>query len=602
MVKKARQQPDFEKAWEMLEGTIPVRPAAPVERRPSPSELLLEEQRAAEELKLLSPMERLERLRPHEKRRILNVAMELQRRSIESTALYEPMPRQMAFHQSKARVRLMGGGNRGGKTLCGMMEIAWLVRGNHPYYQYNRKGGQIYLVGRDEKHIADVLGRKLLQEGGGDGRFRRIRDLLTGEWRAFRLWEDDFRADESKPMPPLIPSYMIKGRPHYSDKNRGVISMLRLNNGWELNFYTGGSDPPQGSAPFYIHLDEEITNRRWLTEMMARVTDQRGRITWSATAEVGGESLWNLHMMCMKDLEKPEADRLFQEFHVSAAINDHLGAEAKAEMEQMLATDPLAYATKWLGEYALESYRVYAGFSPKTHVCEAFTPPDNWCRYMLVDPGHVRLAVTFVAVPPPSDEVNRGHHFVFNEIYMRDTNAVEFGKAVKEAIGAQTFEDFIIDWAGSRRTEMGGDTIREQLEQALVANGVRCIRRGSNFQNGSDNLDSGILRVKEWLLPVADGRPKLMLMRGMCKNTELEFQRYHYKKDAATGLSTGKPNQTGIHCLDTLRYGVMHGMPYVKPKDLSKRKSPTRRYLDDKKKRQPRDSSLYLMAGTGPRS
>lgn len=535
---------------------------------------------------------------PDRKRRaVVRYLQELYRRRIEATSLYEPMAHQLPFHKSQARVRLMGGGNRGGKTLCGMMEIGWIIRGNHPYYNYPKKG-VIYIVGRDEKHLSDVIRKTLMEPGGGNGRWKRIKDLRTGQWRAFRPWEDDWRKDEAELMPPIIPDYLIKGKPAYTDKGRGVISQFNTVNGWEVKLFTGGSDPPQGSSVTYVHLDEEITNRRWLTEMIARVTDSRGRVTWSATAEIGGESLWNLHMMCMADREKPVEDRLFEEFTATATINSHLDEETKKEMQQMLALDPLQYQTKFLGEYAVESFRVYPQFKKDTHVCEAFTVPDNWCRYMVVDPGHVVLAVEFFAVPPPDDKAHRGHVYVYGELYIEDANATKFGQSVKEAIDSQVIEDFIIDYCGSRRTEMGGDTIRQQLEDALEVNKVKCLRRGSRFLNSSSDLESGILQTKGWLLPIADGLPKIMLMGGMCPKLELELQRYHYGRDPKTGLSTGKPHQHGIHCCDVLRYGVMHGMGYVKPRNPAKSKSPARAFVDERSKRlKKKDKHIWMTGG-----
>lgn len=553
---------------------------------------------AADPSKPTTVAERIAAMPDRQRRIAFAYLKELRRRQIEATSLYEPMAHQLPFHQSKARVRLMGGGNRGGKTLCGMMEIGWIVRGNHPYYQYP-KGGVIYIVGRDEKHLSDVIRKTLLEPGGGNGRWHRIRDLKTGKWRSFRPWEDEWRREEAELMPPIIPPYLIKGKIAYTDKARGVISQFNTTTGWEIKLFTGGSDPPQGSSPDYVHLDEEITNRRWLTEMIARVTDKRGRLTWSATAEIGGESLWNLHMMCMEEREKPVENRLFEEFTATATINDHLDAQVKEEMQRMLAIDPIQYQTKFLGQYAVESYRVYPQFHKDSHVCEAFPVPPNWCRYMVVDPGHVVLAVEFFAVPPPDDEEHAGHVYGYGELYLEDANSVKFGLAVKQAVDSQVFEDFIIDYCGSRRTEMSGDTIREQLEAALEQNRVRCLRRGSRFLNSSSDLDSGILRTKGWLLPTSDGKPKLMLMKGMCPKLELEMQRYHYGRDTKTGLSTGKPHQHGIHCCDVLRYAVMHGLGYVKPRNPSKQKSPARTFVDERNKRKRKENKNIWMTG-GP--
>lgn len=542
-------------------------------------------------------VDKIQHLPQVQREAILARYYELQRRRGEAVKLYMPMELQDRFHRSQARIRLMGGGNRGGKTLSGMMEIGYIVRNCHPHYDYPSKG-KIYVVGRDEDHIADVLYPKLFQPGGGDGRFRRIRDAITGEWRAYLPWQDEARFAESEPMPPVIPPYLFARKPSWKNAGRGVVEQVRLKTGWVLNFYAGGSSPPQGSAPNYIHLDEEIRNEAWFAEVMARLTDFRGRMTWSATAEIGGDSLWQIHMMCQKDLEKAPEDRLFEEFTVTIADNSHIDARSKKEFADLLSYDPQKYASKVLGHYAVEAYRVYPHFDPRTHVVQPFTVPDDWCRYMLVDPGHVACSVLFAAVPPASDKQHGGHVYIYDELYLTNTNAVDFAVMVKEKVGPQVFEDFIIDWNGSRRTESGGMTIREQFAAALKSVRVECLRRGSDFLEGSNNLDGGLLRTKEWLMPyAADGTAKLLLFHGCARTLEWELQRYHYKR-GPNGIITNKPDQNGIHACDSLRYGVMHGLSYVKPRHPAHRK---RRgaagYLDDKRKRKPKDGSVQLSTG-----
>ncbi len=236
-------------------------------------------------------------------------------------------------------------------------------------------------------------------------------------------------------------------------------------------------------------------------------------------------------------------------------------------------------------------------FNPKIHEIDGFAIPDTWCRYMVVDPGHVVLAVLFFAVPPPEDEKHRGHVYIYGELYLQETSAKTFGESVAAAIDAQVFEDFIIDYCGSRRTEMSGETIKKQLEDALAANRVKCLKRGSRLLNSESDIDAGILRTKTWLLPAADGLPRVRIFKGMAPKLVLELQRYHYGKDTKTGLSTGKPQQNGIHCCDVLRYGAMHGLQYFKPRSQSKVKSKAVQFMDERKKKKNKDKKLWLTGG-----
>lgn len=526
-----------------------------------------------------------------QRQRLVAILRELQRRKMSAIALYEPMELFRAFHQSTARVRLISGSNRSGKTTAGMAEVTYVATNTHPTWK-DHQSGDIFLVGRDEKHIADVICAKLFLPGGGNGKMRRIKDEHTGLWRAYRPWQDQERYGESVELPPLIPESLFAGKPSWSDKARGVMEMVKLKTGWTLKLFPGGTSPPQGSTPKFVHLDEEIKNERWFMEVMARLTDFRGRMVWSATPEIGGESLWDIHVRCMEESTKPPGERLFEEFNAKVLDNVHMGDDAKREMEQLLRTDPKLYAAKFLGHYLVESYRVYPNFDTRSHVVDWFPIPDDWCRYVLVDPGIVAMPILFVAVPPPTHPM-AGHVFVYEETVLRNTNANEFGRVMKDRIDAQVIEEFIIDWNGSRRTEFTGTTIRMQLEESLVANRVQSLRRGSRFLEGSNDLRSGLMRVREWLMPMADGKPRVLLLRGMATVLENELQKYHYKR-APNGTITNDPEQRGIHSCDALRYGVMHGLPYVKPEDPSRRKSPIRKYLDGKLARRPVDKAIYL--------
>ena len=42
------------------------------------------------------------------------------------------------------------------------------------------------------------------------------------------------------------------------------------------------SEPPQGADVDLVWMDEEIRHEAWYAEMLARLTDRRGRLLWSA--------------------------------------------------------------------------------------------------------------------------------------------------------------------------------------------------------------------------------------------------------------------------------------------------------------------------------
>lgn len=454
------------------------------------------------------------------------------------------------------------------------MEVGWFALNRHPYHQ-DRKQGRIWVVCASEDHLADTICPKLFEP---NDKFRMIKDPATKEWRAFRQdseWDRD-NLHLSRPMPPIIDRRYFATRPSYITKNRGSFKQVKLKTGWEITFFLGGSTPPAGADVDYVWFDEEIGLLMWYTEMAARLLDRRGFLTWTCTPQVGGQALQNFHLLCEKHAEYEPERRMAEEFHLLLSDNKHVGEREKAELAEQYENDPDTYRVRILGEYLTDQHLVYPTFSKSRHCCPGFPIPQHWTRYCSVDPGHSVLAVTFYAVPPETpftevpaaaqafDAEHRGHLYIVDELYIRQADALKFGLAMKEKVGSTAFEAFIIDWAGSRRTEMGGQTIRQQLADALARNNVESRRSGSDFLLGSDDVQPGLSAVRRWLNETTlDGRPKLQIFEGAAPNLISELQRYHTKK--TNGVWTDAPNQVNNHACDTLRYAAMHGLPWVKP-------------------------------------
>ena len=96
-----------------------------------------------------------------------------------------------------------------------------------------------------------------------------------------------------------------------------------------------------------------------------------------------------------------------------------------------------------LGELVTDSVLMYPNFSKDVHNAIKFDEPRNkvqeyltkndgkpgeeWCKYMVVDPGRSTCAVTFLAVPPPT----MGRHVVcYDELYIHNCTAAKFGDMV----------------------------------------------------------------------------------------------------------------------------------------------------------------------------
>jgi hypothetical protein len=136
--------------------------------------------------------------------KLFEMLKEFQDRKIESLQLYEPLKIHERFHASRARERILRGGNRAGKTTPVMVELARAITGQDPHGKYPLRDGRVFLVGAKLQHLADVFYAKLFQKGA----FRLVND--RGKMRAWRPWDDGYDKSKLILCPPLIPSRFVR--------------------------------------------------------------------------------------------------------------------------------------------------------------------------------------------------------------------------------------------------------------------------------------------------------------------------------------------------------------------------------------------------------
>lgn len=481
---------------------------------------------------------------------------ELASRRIEGLKLYEPLPVQAAFHASRAPEVLARGSNRSGKTLVAAVEVARAVTGQDPNGKYPLTNGRWFLVGKDGRHLGDVMFRKLFRAGA----FRIIRDQQTRTWRAFRPWvpEDAARKKESKPAPPLIPERFIASIA-WENKKLNVPSMVTLRNGWELSFFSSLGKPPKGSDIDGAWFDEEVVDKDWYPEIAARLLDRSGRFIWGATPEVGTDQLFELHERCEK--ERLQKEPQAEEFFLLLADNPHVSEDQKQAFAEKLGDSDIA-AVKVHGHFAISSTKVYPEFVRRIHEVPYFEIPADWTRYAVVDPGHQVCAVLFAAVPPPPERET----YFYDELYIKHCDAATFGEKMRHKTAGQIFHAFLMDSHGGNITQVGsGRTVEEQYSEALKKNNVRSTKTGFGFIWGSDDVEGGIEAFRSWLRIGETGKPRLRVLATRLENFIYEISRYHYKRDP-DGTLTDKPNQKRAnHLMDAARYLASYDPHYYRP-------------------------------------
>jgi Terminase large subunit, T4likevirus-type, N-terminal len=489
--------------------------------------------------------------------RLHRIVSELSQRKIEGLRLYEALPEQDRFHKSKSRVRLARGSNRSGKTLCAAVEVARAATGQDPYGKYPKENGRGYGVGKNLDHVGQVMWRKL----GRAGAIKMIRDEKTKLWRAFRPWDpyDAAYREKCKEAPPLIPPRLIK-HIAWESKGESIPSVVTLHNGWELAFYSSEGKPPQGSDLDLWWFDEEITDETWFPEMRSRILDRQGRGIWSATPQSGSDALFDLHERATEESSLP-LPRV-SEFVILLADNKHLGQQEKADLAADLTEEERRVRID--GEYAVASYKVYPSFSMALHGEEYPEDgvPDHWTRYAVVDPGHQVCAVLFAAVPPKEEG---DFVYLYDELYIRDCDAIRFGEQMAQKVGGQRFRAFLMDMHFALHTEAGaGRSVLSQYTEALAYNKVSSETTGHSFQLASDDIQGGITAVRAWMAVRQTGLPKLRVYRDRLPHFQNEMKRY--LNTVVKGMVTDKPRQKNNHLMDALRYLAMYNPVYVAPR------------------------------------
>jgi len=544
------------------------------------------------------------RLTSRESSEFRAVLAEIASRRSEALRLFKPMPEQERFFASDAGERIALGGNRGGKTTVGVVELARALTGQDPHDKYPKRDGKCILVGKDLTHCSKVFYTKLFKPGA----FKVIRDAETGEWRSYNPNDpgDKARSGEARKSPPLIPRRFYDfNKIAWENKKDEIPKTIPLKNGWTIHFFSSLGAPPQGWNVHVVAFDEEIEHPLWYPEMSARLLDDRvedpvtgkvrgGKFLWMATPQSGTQQLYDLKVRgdeCQGDPKPP-----IEVFEFGMLGNKWLSDTAKEEFISKFEGNPDEIAVRVHGKFALLGTRIYSEFMPKgVHGVKSFPVPEDWTVYCAIDPGRQVCAILFVAIPPTDrdcwidigegEPVNfRGRKVLFDELYIKRCNAKIFGETFAKKCAGRPIEFGIIDHRAGRITEIGsGKTHEEQYSAALKAAGFKFEKGNHSFVWSSDDVGAGILAVRS-AMHVIDGTSELVVMPEKLPNLLWEMERYSYRK-LPNGVVTDEPIKLRDHLCDCLRYLFMAKLKYVKPRARKKAKGYTTLAIEAKKQR-----------------
>jgi len=509
------------------------------------------------------------------------VQAEIAGRRIEALKLYEPMPHQDEFHRCMASERIVLGGNRGGKTLAVAVEAARAATGCDPYGKYPTEGGNLAIVGRNWPHIGLVVYPILLKAGA----FKIIKDEKTGQWRSIRPGDDK---SKSKPAPPLIPPRLVKDV-SWVLKNAGYLNKVELTNGWTIWCFSSEGEPPQGYQADLIWIDEDVNNENFVGESQARLADRKGRFVWSAMPHSKNDALIGLCERADRAIEEGVENPIIKKFTFRFLDNNFIDTEEKQkniERWSALGADELRMRAE--GEFTTESTLMYPSFTPAVHMVkreEMPEVPEDWTRYVAIDPGHAVMASIFAAVPP-----DESHLLIYDELYIRNCNALIWGEEFEKKINNQKFRAFILDMHGGTLRDLGSGRLPCDLyTEELRKRKIRSAATGYSFIPGSDDIPARTSLVRQMLHIRGDGSVKLKFLEGACPNLIREIKRYRKKTTTVNGQTyvTDAPYTRGdVHACQCLEYMCAYEPKYHRPPKSAGPDPWWVKWLEERKRRQ----------------
>jgi phage terminase large subunit-like protein len=416
---------------------------------------------------------------------------------------YKPHPKQVLFHSSQAKTRLYIGGNRSGKTVGGVVEDIFYLRGQHPYRRVPE---------------APVRGRAICVDFT-----HGIQQILIPK---LKQW--------------LPPSLLVKGsweRSYNSEKKE-----LTLSNGSTLEFLTYEQDlaAHAGTSRHFVHFDEEPPKHIY-DENMLRLVDTDGD-TWLTLTPVEGMT-W-----IYDGIYKPGSTGLHQYIdvvEVDIHENPYLKPEAIERILGGLDADERKAREK--GQFVQLGGKVYKNFSVATHVIPPINPKSvlNWEWYRSMDHGFNNpTAWLWHAVHADGTIVTFAEHYASEMTVAEHAKVVlkmdkELGKEPEFCVG---------DPATQQRQAVTGTSIVGEY----AANGIW-------IAPGNNDVLTGVNQVSKYLSTNPRTKKPYWQITENCTNLIREMERlrwetYSSKSAQFNNNAHEKIHKKDDHACDSARY------------------------------------------------
>ena len=503
---------------------------------------------------------------------------------------FRPLPLQEEVYRApRPKYILVDGGNRGGKTISLMalvagaamdLDITFNDGSKHPCRKPHQKNRvlEIWIVCIELEHIGRVVYPALFKSGNFE-RFKVVNDPVTKKLRTYDFQKDSHL--KAKNHPAFIPKQYV-GHIAWESKAENQFSTATIvnpSNGETMAIircFTSKGDAPQGSTADIIYIEEQLARQKYVGELQARLVDRDGDLIWASWAADTDEDDDLSQFTAMVDRNVEQKTGLARRISLTMSGNTTFTKEMVdgflegcTSDEERLQRDKGIKPSEKLRMYPLFDKWVHSAFDYEDRLAETLKardgiPPNDWTKYLVLDPGTQHPAVLLAAVPPP----DFGDYIVpYQEIYPGRADPDQLAALVAKEVKGLTFYKWIVDWHAGRQVTMGSklDTrVVDAYEKAFKRHELSCVATKTKFQWGSDNVGGRQLVLQGWMHPnKTTGTPRLRIVHHRCPMLCDQLKKLKKKTVNKEVVDDRKVAGQASDVSDSLEYLAASGPRYV---------------------------------------